>query len=375
MRLKQFVLTPLRWLDALLSDHVGPVRILFVVSNRIGLAHQMPLIQALAALPGMRVAVAVDHRAPIGHDAVVRQLEGVSVQFVAAGWAAWRKWHFVFFTEMMRLHLRRWATLFLLHHGPCWGNFDCAQTYGDDVKFGEYSDYLIFKHDAALSQATSHDALAAFYRRNPALKESSQHRSIVMGVPKLDHYRAPPLHERNSRLAALGLDPDRPTVLITSHWSDKGVLPALGFDVIETLLSHPLRLNIVILGHELIWRRGEDGRDARAARLRQQIESAARERPHVHFDPASIDNAGYLGLADLFLCDKSSIFVECLLFDKPILLFKHPDFRFSDAKVGEAYISASSVFSQPYDIKDLVDTALQQPLAQASRRQQSLDFL
>ncbi|GAB4154487.1 MAG: hypothetical protein Tsb0016_26730 [Sphingomonadales bacterium] len=373
---KQYIVDPLRWLDALIADHVGPVRVLFVVSNAIGCAHQLPLIRALAGRPGFRVSVAVDHGAPIDHALMAAHFADLPVRFLSPYWAVWRKWHYVFFTDMMRMHFRRWATLFLLRHGPCWGNFDRAQTYGEPKKFDEYGDLVVFKNRAAFSQATSHGALAAFYRRNRDLWAATCHRPVVIGVPKLDAYQPLSAAARRAGLEKLGLDPSRPTVVVTSHWSAKGVLPVFGADLIERLLAHPAHCNLIILGHEKIWQGAIDGSNARAVAMRQRIETLGASTGRIYFALTEVlDNAFFLGLGDAFICDKSSIFVECLLFDRPILFFRNPDFHFKDEGVGAAFITASHLFRDLDALDGVLETALAGPLQYADRRRRSLAYL
>ncbi len=373
---KKYIVDPLRWLDALIADHVGPVRVLFVVSNGIGCAHQLPLIRALAGRPGFRVAVAIDHQAPIDHALLAEHFGDLPVRFLSPYWAVWRKWHYVFFTDMMRMHLRRWATLFLLRHGPCWGNFDRAQTYGATEKFDEYGDFVVFKHRAALSQATSHGALAAFYRRNRAPWAIARHRPVVIGVPKLDEFQPPSAAARRADIEKLGLDPARPTVVVTSHWSAKGVLPVFGADLIDRLLAHPAQCNLIILGHEKIWQGALDGSRPRAAALRQRIEALAASTGRIYFPfTKMLDNDFYLGLGDVFICDKSSVFVECLLFDRPILFFRNPEFHFKDKDVGAAFYTASHLFRDLDTLDGALDTALAGGLFYAGRRRRSLDYL
>jgi len=372
------VLYCVRWIDAAISDHFGPIRVLFVVLNVIGLAHQMPLIRGLAKRRGFRVAVALDQSSPLNYAKLKEQLAGVDVKIISGATATWSKWHYIIFTDRMKLYFHRWATYFYLNHGSCWGNFDRSQSFGTITKYDEYNDFVIFDTNGAvadISQAQSFACRDAFYQRNSSLKKGrSAHRVLVLGVPKLDNYRKISAIERRTRIAALSLNPDRATVILTSHWTSKGILPSLGFGVIETLLDLPENINVILLGHEKFWRSGEDRSNEKAAEVLQKVKSRVIKDRRLLFDPYSLENYKYLALGDVFICDKSSIFVECLLFDKPILFFNHPEFEFTDKNVGERYRLASKPFQDISVLRNLVREALNDPEQLAEERHRSLEY-
>ena len=144
---------------------------------------------------------------------------------------------------------------------------------------------------------------------------------------------------------------------------------------IETLLAYRSDVNVVLLGHEKFWRDARDGSNPRAAGVAQEIQALAEREARLKFFPCAADQAPYLALADVFVCDNSSAFVECLLFDRPILFFDHPEFEFVDENVGEAYRSAGEKFSDCQQLAGGLRGALSGPDTGAQDRERALQYL
>ena len=374
MRKRDIVFNIIRFIDAAIFDHFGPVRVLFVIQNRIGIAHQIPLIEGLAARPDINVAIVRANGGTLGAHEIEQYLTGLNVRIIPAWRATLSHWHFIFLTEM-RTNRFLWASsIFVLHHGNTWGNSDRSARFGPQG-IADYADYQAHGSRVSFFQSFSLPYHHGFLKRFPALANSPDFRSVVLGVPKLDRYKRPTAKERTDELLALGLDPERPTMVFLSHWTPKGLLPSLGFEAIEAVLSHPAEINLVLLGHEKLWRAAEDGSSETGQKMLRRIHDRVRQEGRFLFIPDEVDISRYLRLADMFVCDNSSVFVECLMYDRPILFFDHPDFEFSRSEIGHCYQSASLCFQTPGDIGGAIDMALNQPNGLAQARRNALEFM
>ena len=378
MNLRESLIRGLRFVDAAISDHLGPIRILFIISDIRGFAQIVPLVRSLSGRPRILVRFVLDPNCPIGVDELDEfgeQCPETRSALLERAKAEFGKWHYVFSTDVTQLLFRRAATRFMLHHGQTWGNLDRPQRFGEGGEFDDYSLKMARHYQVSMRQLVSVGEFDYFARQAPDLMASPDYRAVIVGVPKLDGYRRLSDGERRVRRIGLGVDPDQTVVVVTSHWTRKGLLASLGRAVIEALLGCDPDIRIVLLGHEKFWRDAQDGADARATGVLQEIQALAECEPRLMFVPCSPDQVRYLELGDVFVCDNSSAFVECLLFDRPMLFFDHPEFQFTDDNVGAAYRSAAESFRSCRELAERLPGALADRGARAQRREQALRFL
>lgn len=375
MTLRTRFLDVLRRLDALIADHSGPVRLLFIVRDLRGFAIVRPIIEEACARPRISLAFTLESDSPLRHADVIAECRVLEGRFVPARRAEFAKWHYVFLTEVTGLRMRRWATHFVLHHGQIWGNVDRAATFGPEGKFPDYTLKMSRQYQVSMRQVVSRCEFDYFARHAPDLVGSPNYRAVIMGVPKLDRYRRATTDRRNALLQDLGLDPRRRTVVVTSHWIDKGLFLGLGWGVFASLLRHEAEFNVIVLGHEKLWRDAESGLNSAARALRDKLRAAQRQADRLVFLPCMADQLTYLALADLFVCDNSSAFVECLVLDRPVLLFEHPEFEFEDPNVGHAYRMAGARFSDCEGLAGALDDTVRNPDSYAQGRRDAIAIL
>lgn len=375
MGLRSAMINGLRAIDALIADFIGPVRVLFVIRDLRGFAQIWPIVDTLMQRPRFVISFTIEPGSVLDETAVASHFPSLARHFVAAPRAQFLKWHYVFTTDVSELRMRRWATHFVLHHGQTWGNLDLESSAGAWKAYGDYATMMSYGDQVSMRQLVSPGELQYFSQHAPDLVDSTAFRGVVVGVPKIDGYRSSSEPERSLSLGGLGLDPKRKTLVVTSHWAPKGLFPSLGRQAIDALRRHPGGLNLIVLGHEKLWRDADAGLDAGAKELSAYLESLADSDPLVVFVPFAPDQVPYLALADVLVCDNSSAFVECLSFDKPTLFFDHPQFRFADPRVGDAFRSAGRVFCSGETLAVGLAAILAGGDQFAGARARSLDFL
>jgi CDP-glycerol glycerophosphotransferase (TagB/SpsB family) len=142
--------------------------------------------------------------------------------------------------------------------------------------------------------------------------------AALVGMPKVDCLVDGSL-TRDASVAALGLDPSRPTILYAPTWSAASSINRLGVGFIERLLSGPW--NIVVKLHDRL-------RDSRefysggvdwGARLEPLLQG-----PHALLATGA-DICPYLAAADVMITDHSSAGFEYLLLDRPLVRVHVPE--------------------------------------------------
>jgi CDP-glycerol glycerophosphotransferase (TagB/SpsB family) len=140
----------------------------------------------------------------------------------------------------------------------------------------------------------------------------------LVGMPKVDCLVDGSL-TRDAAVAALGLDPARPTILYAPTWSAASSINRLGIEFIERLLEGPW--NTVVKLHDRL-------RDPRAF-YSGGVDWGARldplfQRRHARI-AAGADICPYLVAADVMITDHSSAGFEYLLLDRPLVRVHVPE--------------------------------------------------
>lgn len=142
--------------------------------------------------------------------------------------------------------------------------------------------------------------------------------ACLIGMPKLDCLVDGSLR-RDAVLAALGLDPARPTVLYAPTWSPYSSVNAYGVELVERLCragyTVMVKLHDRSRDKELVHSGGVDW----GARLLPIL-----ERYGGHLARGG-DACPYLAAADVLISDHSSVGFEYLLLDRPVVRIEMPE--------------------------------------------------
>lgn len=141
----------------------------------------------------------------------------------------------------------------------------------------------------------------------------------LVGMPKVDCLVDGSL-SRDAAVAALGLDPSRPTILYAPTWSAASSINRLGVEFIERLLDGPW--NTVVKLHDRL-------RDPRSfysggVDWGARLEPVLQGRSHARL-AAGANICPYLAAADVMITDHSSAGFEYLLLDRPLVRVHVPE--------------------------------------------------
>ncbi|HXI31050.1 MAG TPA: CDP-glycerol glycerophosphotransferase family protein [Vicinamibacterales bacterium] len=212
---------------------------------------------------------------------------------------------------------------------------------------------LWFVNRRRLQNCVNAGALAA---DSPAIR--------LVGMPKVDCLVDGSL-SRDAVLTALGLPPERPTVLYAPTWSPASSLNAMGVALIDRLQA--MQVNVIVKLHD------------RSCDLRPQysggIDWVATLRPRLRAGSSVLapeaDICPYLAAADVMITDHSSCGFEYLLLDRPLVRIHRPDL-IALANIHEDYVRLLSDVSETTTAVDdtvaAVERALADPTEKASTR-------
>ncbi len=346
------LLAAVRAADDWLAGRVGPTRVLFVLSDGYGFSCQAEVVRHLAHRRGVVVGVTTDRPRPVAEIAFADPAEAAlfRAHYVAPGRAAWRKWHMVVDTHRSPFYPRRHALRLFMHHGPGFG------ILGSKVAVAE--DFDCFLGLSAIQRAI-------FEGLRPGLFDD-RHAFFAVGFPKDDPF-ARGGFDRTAILAELGLDPRRPTLLITSHWQAGATLRRFR-DAPFARLAEGGEWNVLQTGHPWLWRGGKGGLDpAWCSDLVADLRAVETRHPHARFLPDHRVEP-LLAAADLLVADHSSVITTYSLLDRPIVWFDNPDFEFALPEIGAIYRAASHRFTAAEGLVAACRAALAAPAARADGR-------
>jgi CDP-Glycerol:Poly(glycerophosphate) glycerophosphotransferase len=193
----------------------------------------------------------------------------------------------------------------------------------------------------------------------------------LIGMPKVDCLVDGSL-QRDAVLVALGLAPERPTILYAPTWSPASSLNAMGIELIDRLGAMPV--NVIVKLHD----RSCDRRPQYSG----GIDWIAALRPHLRSGRVVLardaDICPYLAASDVLITDHSSCGFEYLLLDRPLVRIHrpalielariHPDYVRLLAEVSESTDGAGDTIAA-------VERALERPHAKsATRREVAADL-
>lgn len=157
------------------------------------------------------------------------------------------------------------------------------------------------------------------------------------GSPRMDRFarfltlpRAKKHRTRRKISRHFGLQADRPTVLVTSHYSSRSNLKTFGARMLQAILDRFSDAQLLVTCHAGFFGRNPKERFLASAGVRTQFDFAAFEadiarleqRPDFAF-ARQRDPFDLLPIADVVVCDYSSVMLEAAILGIPILHRSH----------------------------------------------------
>ncbi len=362
MSMKERLTRFFRDLDARVADHVGPIRVLFVVRNEIGFANQAPVIREMLNSREISIRTMPDTEtgSVLFTDPELKSLyQSLEIAPITA---VFRKWHYRICTDMLNTYFKRDSIHITIGHGASFGNLAAGKDW--------------------ITQQALQPSLSMLFGTSPWLKKhiESGHPGlfnpekklfIATGFPKLDAL-VNNTFSREETLAALGLPTDRKTVLVTSHWTPSSILATWKENIIDNLAPLDDELNVIVTAHPNLWNEVEEnGLDGQ--KLWQQLK--VREQEHTNIRVIKSGNSlKLLHAADLLIFDNSSIRVEYSALDRPALFFKNPDHHFFSPVTQKLYEESADCFSSLDNFAELVLAALENPERNMQGRRALQDY-
>lgn len=357
LRLRDRLLGTLRRADDWIHERIGPVRILFVSSEAYGFSCQAPVIRALRDYPKVVVRVTVPPtRGAASIDCADNDdLDVFQAHYMPPSRARYAKWHMVVSAHLNSFHPVRQALRVYMHHGPGFGIMGTKS-------------FVASKCDVFLG--LSNQERIWFERASPGL--FGPHRAFFpIGFPKTDGL-VNRRYDRARVLANLRL-PDRPTILIASHWKPYGLLRSLGEEPCVRLAASFPDFNVIQTGHPWLWEGGHDIDPSWQQAMQCSLAAVAGTSANARFAPTSFVEP-LLAASDVLVADQSSVLTSYSLLDRPILFFDNPEFSFANARIGDLYRSASIGFADSAPLPGAVREALASPSVLAPGRRALRDF-
>lgn len=335
----------LRRAEASLSRRDGARRILIDARTPVNYTMVAPIVRALENDPRIDFCFTASEE-PDQMRSIYR--EAPHVRTIHPRVAAFRKFDAYVASDFMWATLPRGTARIQVFHGV-------GGKYGFDAPDRSMREWdrLFFVNERRLRNFIAAGAIDA---DSPATR--------LVGMPKTDCLVDGSI-DRSAVLAALQLDPVRPTVLYAPTWSPDSSLNAIGEELVRRLSAMPV--NLIMKLHD----RSRDLRE----RYSGGVDWMARLQPLLTAGRGVIapghDISPYLVASDLMITDHSSAGFEFLLRDKPIIrihrptLIKraniHPDYVALLASVGDSVTTAE-------EAQSAVERGLSNPSRQSAER-------
>ena len=322
-------------------------RILFVVCDGNGFTSQAPVIQILKNYKDIDTYVTTDK------DFLPKDITFLSDSdsqlfselYVQRKKALHLKWDMYVNTHLNPFHPKRHALKVFMQHGPAYGNTGTQLPNAQG-------------HDVFLGISCAHKRW--FETLDPGIFDKKR-AFFPVGSPKVDAL-VNGTYEREKVLSTLGL-PDRPTILITSHWAPHSTLSILGSQVLEEVSRSFPEYNVIQTGHPYNWTPNVNVDPAWTDQMIKELKNSEEKNSNAFFIynlPVEL----LLSISDLLIADQSSVMTTYSLLDRPIVFFDNPESRKNNIgkkQTMDLYIGASHTFPDMSKLKSACIEAINNP--------------
>jgi len=191
-----------------------------------------------------------------------------------------------------------------------------------------------------------------------------------VGFPRLDCLANNEL-SREKIIAELNLNPEFKTILYAPTWHGVGdtnlsSIPDLGLKVCQAVGSG---LNYIFKPHPNII--ANDEFPEAMGNIGDYIE----KHPNCFFPDTNMDTIRLMYISDLMITDFSSVAVDYLAFDRPMIFMDHLAERWNDSDLVEVWIrEAGEIIRDPEQIVPVIQKCLDNPFEKSGIRQKFRDY-
>lgn len=334
----------------------APRYVLFEVRNLFGFAAQAPVVKALLSRDRVRVDVS---SITMSHSELERLLEHheVPTHLIRPPAAArHRRYDLIALTDMASILVWRSSKRFFIHHGSSFGNI--ADPFSILMIKGGCADYV-----GCLSAEEEKQLVTT-------MGEEIRERLVLTGAPKLDALVGGE-YDRAAFLVSLGLDPNRKTILLSSHWTPHSLYRTCDLQALRDFLIG-LDVNVLVTAHYSLFEKSSE-------RYSGGIDWETRLKclfngPTMRVLTRTTDNRELMWAADLFIGDHSSQHVEYASLFRPMIVFVNPSTPLGD-RTHQALLAASThVVHDVADIPAHIVSAIELPSIDAVARRRLMDY-
>jgi hypothetical protein len=340
------------------SENNETIKVLFIVSNEIGFKNQLGIMRAMATDPRFEVKACEGYAEKLKF--TVPEIESEYQKFeISTATATKRKWHYVFVT--CRTHVWfRWDAIFItLSHGASVGNLNKKKKIWRFVMYEDNQANInlmngigYYHHIKSMQPDLLKDPNSAYFLTGaPCNNLSIDGQSIKFNSGDLP-----------------GLNQNRFVVLITSHWSEHSILRRNGLELLSKLKAEFPDYLFLVTAHPKLWTIAESSFNGML--MEKKITAFCQENKSFSFIKTGMP-AALFGVADMLICDYSSIRVEFSKHKKPAVLYLDPEFQFQSNVTATLYKKSSFVFTSLDD----VDNAINQAVNNAASRHNYSDLM
>jgi len=232
-QLKNFI----RYLDDLFYDNFGPIRILFVIRNNLGLCCLIPIINEVKKYRNIRFSITIENigeqRYSIDHydDSTFKK------SLISNKMSVFLKWHYIFFTDTTDLHFKRNATSVFTLHGNAYGNLDFDK---ENVK-KPYIKYLLFRSNAPSLYFNNafgdYNEMRQLLSMSKGAKGEKEKQFFISGLARIDQLVSCSEDVSIDFMNGIKCSREKKTIVINSHWTEKSLFKSLGSEFIETICN------------------------------------------------------------------------------------------------------------------------------------------
>ena len=135
--MKKRIVNVIRAIDDFIFAHIGPINILFVVRDSLGISCLLPLIKEAIKRKNIKVRITEEIDFTGGYEWPIEGeiFELHSELYIAPSLSSSKKWHYVFTTGNSNMYFSRNHTKVYTNHGNGYGNFDKKSNSNEYVKY------------------------------------------------------------------------------------------------------------------------------------------------------------------------------------------------------------------------------------------------
>ncbi len=329
----------LKQIDNWFSENFGGINVLFYVENIYGWASQKPIINSLRELSGdKKINIKVTFK---DQSSILKQnpslLDDIGDLIISKEKAVWMKWNFVIHTDICCDYFYRDSIKICLKHGSGFGN---VETSYSSVQFlSSVSDVYMGLSNEEGYHIKKEVGDEAFFDRL----------FVAIGAPKLDPLFQSSGSQKSNLFLKFGLNQNKKTLLIESHWTSTSIISELGKEFIQDAITKYSNYNIIITVHPRFWNVIDENHS-----IKDDITKLIANTNNTVL-AADTDFLQCIQLADLFVCDHSSAVIEASIFNKPILFYDSINRNFNSSNTLQIYRQHTVPFHDPSELHKLID--------------------